>query len=381
MKIGMVSKYPEQQDGIALYSAALCEGLEEAGITVVKIGDRESTTAHHRIDFKSFSLKSQLKRIAEEEKLDLLHIQYIAPHFGKLTLNLNLLVALSQKVPVVVTFHEVHTATETLKEKALSFLQKWITKKASAAIAHTRQQKEFLQLKYKKKQAYAVYHHLITKLMPMHITKGKNILLFGMLSHGKGAEYLIRAMNELPGFNLTIAGKAVTADYENLLRESASENKLGNVRLDIRWVPENEKLKYLDKADIMVFPYIWAPYQSGTLHNAFAYGIPVVVSDVGALAEIVKEFRCGVVVEPRSPKAIAAGIRKVHSSYGIYQRGVEKYRQDANLEKIAKRHAEIYDETLQEYYETHGVIEEEKRRKAELAEKIADDLAEESSPT
>lgn len=377
MKVGMVSKYPEQEDGIAIYSESLCMALENEGVNVVRIGDKESTATKYKVDFKSWLLKWQLQRIVEQEKLDLLHIQYIAAHFGKFTLNLNLLLALSQKVPVVVTFHEVHTPAATVKEKLLYWLQKTITGKADAVIAHTRQQKEFLQLKYKKRHAYAVYHHLITKLMPMHVLKGRNILLFGMLSHGKGVEYLIRAMNELPGFNLTVAGKAVTPDYEKLLREIAAENKFGNVKLDIRWLPEDEKWKYMERADIMVFPYVWAPYQSGVMHNAFAYGIPVVATDIaGGVGEIVKEFRCGVVVEQRSPKAIAAGIKKVYSNYGIYQHGVQKYREEANLEKVARKHAEVYNETLQEYYETHGVVEKERIIKEKMAEEEAEEKEE-----
>ncbi len=377
MKIGMVSKFPEQEDGIAIYSESLCKALENYGISVVRIGDKGSTTANYKADFKSWLLKWQLQGIAEQEKLDLLHIQYIAPHFGKYTLNLNLLLALSQEVPVVVTFHEVHTTTANVKEKILSWLQKKITQKSSAVIAHTKQQKEFLQLKYRKKPAYAVYHHLIIKLMPMRTPKDKNILLFGMLSYGKGAEYLIRAMGELPSFNLTVAGKAINTDYENLIKAAAAENNSGNVRLDIRWVPEDEKWKYFERADIMAFPYVWAPYQSGTLHNAFAFGIPVVVTDIGPLAEIVKEFRCGEVVKQRSPKAIAAGIRKVHSNYGFYQRGVEKYREEAKLEKIAKKHAEIYAETLQEHNETHGRVERERLIKERMAEEIARETAKE----
>lgn len=357
MKVGVVSTFPEQQDGIALYTAALCEGLENAGITIVKIGDNGSTTADYKINFKSLLLKWQLQKIIEEEKIDLLHIQYIAAHFGKLTFNLNLLLALGQNVPVIVTFHEVHTTTATIREKVLSLLQKWITKKAAVVIAHTRQQKEFLQLKYKKKQAYHV-HHLVLPDLPkelkqlqLHKQKDKNLLLFGILNYGKGAEYLIRAMNELPDFKLTVAGKAVNKDYENLIKTAVAENKLGNVRLDIRWVPEEEKKKLLEEAGIMVFPYVWAPYQSGTMHNAFSYGMPVVVTNAGIISEVVKEFGCGEVVEQRSPKALAKGIKKVHGNYSHYQKGVLKYREEASCQKVAQRHAEIYSKALQEHYE------------------------------
>ena len=88
MKIGMVSKYADEEDGVGIYSTSMCEELENAGIDVVRIGDKETTTANYAVDFKSFSLKSQLQRIIEKEELDLLHIQHIAPYFTKYTLNL-----------------------------------------------------------------------------------------------------------------------------------------------------------------------------------------------------------------------------------------------------------------------------------------------------
>ncbi len=370
MKIGMVSKFAEEEDGIGIYAAELCGELENAGMDVVKIGDKESTTANYRVNFKSFSLKSQLQQAVEKESLDLLHVQYLAAHFGKFTLNLNLLLALKQKVPVVVTFHEVHTDTPTVREKVLSLLQKIIAGKAGSVIAHTRQQKEFLQMKYGKKEAYFV--RMGITLHQMHKLRGRNVLFFGMLNYGKGVEHLIRAMDDLPDFKLTVAGKAISEGYEKLLGQAASENRLGNVKLDIRWVPEDVKAKYLNEADIMAFPYVWAPYQLAAMHNAFSYGIPVVVTDAGATGEVVREFRCGRVVEQRSPKALAAGIKGVLGSYDIYQHGVAKYREEATWEKTAQSHGEIYNETLQKYYEKHGMPESRKGEE-EMAEAAKDE--------
>ena len=229
-------------------------------------------------------------------------------------------------------------------------------------------------MKYGKKQAYCILHGLI--LNQMHKLKDKSLLFFGMLNNGKGVEHLIRAMNELPGFKLTVAGKAITPQYEAIVRAAAAENKLGNVKLDIRWIPEEEKKKMLQEADVMAFPYVWAPYQSGTLHNAFSYGIPVVVTAAGAIGEVVKDYRCGRVVEQRSPKAIAAGIKAVFGNYETYQHGVAGYRETANWKMAAQKHAEMYNETLQGHYEAHGFAEKEKLIKAEMAGEMVTDTRE-----
>jgi len=150
MKIGMVSKFLPEKDGIARFSENLCKELEKHH-EIIKIGDVKSDDADYQTNFKSFRLKAELHKIIEKEKLDILHIQYIAAYFGRHTLNLNLLQALSQEVPVVSTMHEVHYSYEGynfLRKKALAFLEKEVVKKSDAIIAHTPQQKSFLERKY-----------------------------------------------------------------------------------------------------------------------------------------------------------------------------------------------------------------------------------------
>ncbi|HIG98325.1 TPA: glycosyltransferase [Candidatus Woesearchaeota archaeon] len=370
MKVGMVSKYPPEENGVGIYSARLCEELAEIGIGTVRIGDSESATADYRVDLKSLALKWRLKGIVEKEGIDLLHIQHIASHYSKLALNANLLIAMRQKVPVIATLHEVHTTTHTLRDRALSWIEGMIARKASAIIAHTKQQKEHMQHRHGKKESFLAY--MGTEQADVHKLKGRNILLFGMLNYGKGAEYLIRAMNELPGYKLIVAGKAVSRGYEKLLREEAAENKQGNVMLDIRWIPEDAKEKYLEEADIMAFPYVWAPYQSAAMHNAISRGIPLVATDAGAIDEVVKGYICGRVVEQRSPKALAAGIKAVYGNYETYQHGALKYRKEAAWARTAERHAQIYNETLQEHYAKHG-LPERRRADKEIAEAAKDE--------
>jgi hypothetical protein len=91
MRIGMVSKFPEEKDGIAIYSENLCNAIGD----VVRIGDLGSTSADYRINFKSLLLGTKLAEIIRKEKLDILHIQYIAAgeYFGKYTLNMPVILA------------------------------------------------------------------------------------------------------------------------------------------------------------------------------------------------------------------------------------------------------------------------------------------------
>lgn len=347
MKIGIVSKFPPEQDGIGLYSDYLCANLEIKGCKIVRIGDLLSGGADYQINFKSFHLRSLLSRIIEKENLDLLHIQYIAPYFGRFTLNLNLLDALKQKVPVVVTLHEVHASNKGLRQKVLLFLQERIVQKASVIIAHTKIQAGFIRHLYSNDSVYHINMGL-SEYHKMHkLNEGdKTLLFFGMLNFGKGAEYLIRAMDYLPRHKLIVAGKCITKKYEDILRETHSRCVNGNVSLELGWASERRKDELLTIADVMIFPYVWAPYQSAVLHDAFSYGIPVVVTDAGAIHEAVHEYGCGAVVHPYSPELLAEGVMRVFENYGNYQEGVGRYRRDAGWSHVAAQHIRTYEDAI-----------------------------------
>lgn len=339
MRIGMVSKFLPEKDGIARFSENLCNELSKQH-EVIRIGDTKSSTADYKINFKSFRLKAQLQRIIEKENLDLLHVQYIAAYFGRSTLNLNLLQALSQKIPVVSTMHEIHYSYEGynfLRKSVLKFLEKEVVRKSNAVIAHTSQQKRFLEKKYGKNNVFFI--HLGLELLEFHKRKDLNVLFFGKISRMKGLELLLRAMKMLPDVKLQIAGSFVDKKYEKRVRNLV--DGMENVKSTFGWVSDGERWRYFKNADLAVFPYLKIQNQSGALNDAVSAGIPVVVTKAGALGETVEHFKFGEVVE-RSPRAIANGIRKAFKNYGSYRKGLNDYRKEANWKAVAEKHTEMY---------------------------------------
>ena len=96
----------------------------------------------------------------------------------------------------------------------------------------------------------------------------------------------------------------------------------------------------------MVLPYRWAPYQSAVLHDALSYSLPVVVTKVGAVWEIVDKFKCGVIAKSGNPESIAMGIKKLFLDYDHYRKGIEKYKKEANWLENGKKHIKLYETTL-----------------------------------
>ncbi|MFH1182153.1 MAG: glycosyltransferase [Candidatus Woesearchaeota archaeon] len=339
MKIGYVSKFLPEKDGGAIYAERLCEKIP---CKVVRIGDLWSD-ADYKVNLRALNLGKKLAEIAEKEKLDLLHVQYVpaGQYFGKYTLNMSLVLAMKQKIPVVITFAEVHTDEgKGLREIVLRWLQKMIATRAAAVIAHTPKQAEYLGRHNRKN--FNINMGLIQRKLRKR--KDKKIICFGFVSPGKGIEYLMRAMDYLSEYKLLVAGKPTSAQYEKSVREAAKGRS--NISIDLRWVPEDTKSRYYNEADIVALPYVWAPYQSGPLHDAMSFGQPVVITKTGGIWEIVEKYGTGIVVHPKNPKAMAEAVKKVSASYGKFQQGIRRYQKDANWGAVGRKHFELYKKIL-----------------------------------
>ncbi len=337
MRIGVVSKFFPEADGIARFSENLCNQFFDKH-HIVKIGDIKSGTKY-RVNFGSFRLKNQLKEIINKENLDVLHIQYIPAYFGKFTLNLNLLQALGQRIPVVCTLHEVYYdyhGYSLPRRMILSFLEKAVVTKSGRVIAHTPGQKKFLEGKYGVKNIESV--PLGLELFDFHERKGNQILFLGIISRMKGLELLIKAMELLPDYSLQIVGKVVDGEHEKEIRKMVDGAE--NISFRFEWVTDGERWDYFRNADLVVLPYLQA-HQSGALNDAVSVGVPVVVTRVGALHEMAEQFGFGEIVG-KSPEAIAEGIKKVSKDYDGYRKGLVEYRKAANWKAVAERHIEVY---------------------------------------
>lgn len=344
LKIGLVSPFPQEKDGIAIYSDNLLKGLNEKRSHIITIG-MKGNKADYTIEFKSFFLKKKLEKIIKKERLNLIHIQYVATLFGKYNLNLNLINSLTLSVPVIVTLHEVQYSTKGLKNKIVSRIEKEIIKIAKRIIVHTPNQKQFLEHKYKTSKITYINQGL--NLHPLKKKTSKNIIFFGMISQGKGLKYLIRAMQYLPDYNLMIAGRFVNTKIEKNIKNELRKSKTNNIKTNFGWIDELKKEKYYKNSDLVVLPYIWAPYQSAIMQDAISWSLPLVVTDIGALKEMINQFRLGEVVKAENPKAIAKGINTVFKNYDKYKKGIKKYRKIANWQVVAEKHFRIYNHMIQ----------------------------------
>jgi glycosyltransferase involved in cell wall biosynthesis len=118
----------------------------------------------------------------------------------------------------------------------------------------------------------------------------------------------------------------------------------GRVELIDRFIQDEQMGRIFGQSSLVVLPYASFAAQSGVLHDALAYGLPVVVTDVGALGESVLRWGIGEVVPPEDDVALAAAVREmlIPHRYAQASRAVERVRSDLSWDHSAKIMIEAY---------------------------------------
>ena len=136
---------------------------------------------------------------------------------------------------------------------------------------------------------------------------------FGRLLDYKGLDILADAYRQLAA-DLPVRLDVVGYGDDPAVATLAA---LPNVRLDQRWIPEDEIGGILERADIIIAPYREAS-QSGVIPAAYAAGVPVVATPVGGLAEQVIHEQTGLIAERIDAAAVAAAVTRLLSDSTLY---------------------------------------------------------------
>ncbi|MCX6278924.1 MAG: glycosyltransferase [Bacteroidetes bacterium] len=141
----------------------------------------------------------------------------------------------------------------------------------------------------------------------------KYMLFFGFIRDYKGLDLLLEAFADIRLRNmklkLLVAGEFYCdpAPYMELIKQHHLEDQ---VIMSNDFIPDSKVLNYFCASDLVVQPYKSAT-QSGVTQIAYHFNKPMIITDVGGLAEFVPDGKVGYLVKPE-PSEIASAINRFY---------------------------------------------------------------------
>jgi glycosyltransferase involved in cell wall biosynthesis len=185
-----------------------------------------------------------------------------------------------------------------------------------------------------------------------NVKEGERLITaVGRLTSQKGFDDLIKAYpmvrRAIPSSRLLIVGDGyMRGELESLAEQ---ENVRGSVTF-AGFVSESDLVGALRASDAVVVPSRFEPFGIIAL-EAMAAGVPIVVSRVGGLAEIVEDRVDGMEVEPNNPPSIAEAITEVLSDGMLASRLARRGKEKAKAyswNNAAMKTLQIYQEAAAE---------------------------------
>jgi glycosyltransferase involved in cell wall biosynthesis len=330
--------------GLYTYTDALCIGLCSIGADVTVLTNplwadlprpfkvdrrlfefidkkKQWSQMHWAADrfYRSLINSSRRNRFAIRERFDVVHFQGV----GTPLLDQFFLKPLARQLPVVLTVHDVKPHYERFVSRA-SFIKRSL-QIPRRLIVHYEDGKRQLADHWGicSEHIDVILHGIMSVQNPpdqMDARKKLNlpqdrqiILFFGGIRPNKGLDVLLKALKIVKARKqrvlLVIAGGLLGRfnfdSYTDMIRKTGLSE---HVHTFIDFIPEEDVDYFFAASDLVVLPYLKFEAQSGVLLRAYAHKKPVVVSNVGAMGELVSSDNIGLAVEPGAVEPLAKAV-------------------------------------------------------------------------
>lgn len=341
-KIGFLSNFPPRECGIATFTQDLITSLNKRINPKVKsrvIALNEESSLYNYdsrviMQMNKDDIESYIniaKRINRSDNIKIICIQHEFGLFGGEYGNYIIPFLETIKKPVVVTFHSVLPCPEESRKRIVRF----IGEKSAAIIVMAEKAVQILNEDYDipKNKIYVVPHGIpdtsLQSSKPfkkkLRLENKRVLSTFGLLSKGKGIEYMIKSLPPLvkkyPNIIYLVIGETHPGVRKNEGEKYRNElislvKKLGiqdNVKFYNKYLNLNEIIECLLATDIYVCTNLEKnQIVSGTLSYALGCGKAVISTPIIYAEEVLDKER-GLLVKFKNPKSFSDAIDKIFS--------------------------------------------------------------------
>lgn len=269
----------------------------------------------------------------EKENVDIIIVRYWLPFMAPCLGTICRIAGRNKKTAIVALIDNILPHEKRFGDR---FLSKYFTDSVDKFITMSQHVKHEL-LSFTNKPTKLVNHPLIdnfgTKIGKNEARTLLNLpsdrfifLFFGFIRKYKGLDMLIDALDFIPkdkNITLVIAGEFY-ADESEIVSQISSSSSKENIISRTHYISDDEVARYFSASDCVIQPYRSAT-QSGVTPLAYHFEVPMIVTDVGALPDLVPES-LGIVCDP-VPESIAAAM------VNIKELDMDKFNQEIKIEK------------------------------------------------
>lgn len=331
VRLGVVSTYPPTQCGIATFSAALVTHLRSAGadVGVVRLVDDRGTSAapdvmHEWVTGQPWGARAAAIAL---DAVDVAVIQHEYGIYGGPDGEEVLELAAQLRVPLITVLHTVLSRPTPNQRRVLGGL----VERSAALVTMTATGRDRLIAGWDVDPARVsvVPHGAEDNRSPATAHLPRTLLTWGLLSEGKGIEWMLLALAELHGRGPAPKYRVVGQTHPRVLEREgeayrdrlvALTRDLGlaeSVRFDARYLASTDLRAVVRDADVVVLPYDSSEQvTSGVLTEAIAAGKPVVSTRFPHAVELLSGG-AGLLVPRRDPVALAEALDRVLTVPGV----------------------------------------------------------------
>jgi glycosyltransferase involved in cell wall biosynthesis len=252
----------------------------------------------------------------------------------------------------VLDAHELFTEVPELQGKPMKKfiwhrLGKWLIPNVDLAMTVSPSISNELGLKYGQK--FHSIPNVPFKRKAAKIHKRKNVILYqGAINKGRGLELAIKAMHQIEGLKLVIAGEGdLSAEVRKLVREDQLEAKV-----EFLGMVKPKELRSITKTAWLGLNLLTSEstnYYYSLANKFFDYaqaGIPSINMDFPEYRRLIEEYNCGRLLSTLKIEAYVNLVRSLQSDEKEYQKlcqGALALAEDYHWEKYEPKLIELYE--------------------------------------
>lgn len=303
----------------------LFPGWKRVGNDLTSLEYSEKTHVREILDW--YNPITWIKASHEFRETDVIILQWWTSSVAHMYLALLLLNF--KKKPVIIEFHEVVDPLEFSFGPIRIYARlmgRMIRRMACRYVVHSQHDRCLISTHYRIPESnIGVIPHGLYDQYPildqdnskrsLMVTDYFVFLFFGLIRPYKGVIHLIHAFEMLPEiirYNsfLYIVGEA-WEDHDSI--DAVQKSPVSDrIKLVNKYASDDEIPVYFSSADALVLPYTRAS-QSGVAHIGISYGLPIIASQVGGLAESLSGYGGTTFVQPEDVRELAHAMGQVHS--------------------------------------------------------------------